>query len=158
MKKEYFDYMLKIMRENKDVYLLFVGLGWPRIEEFLKEFPDRAFNTEASEQTALDIAVGLAYAGKTPWVYTITPFFLRGWETIRTYINHEKLNINLVGAGVNDDYSKHDGFSHDATDMPEFFGVLNNFEVYIPKDLVELEQNMNMMMSLKRPSFLNIRR
>ncbi len=76
MKKDYFDIMLKIMDENPNVYLLFGGLGYPRIDEFLTKWPYRAINCEASEQTMLDIAVGLSYAGKIPFCYTITPFLL----------------------------------------------------------------------------------
>ena len=110
MKKQFFDRMDKIMTENIDVYLLMVGLGYPRVSEFLLKYPDRAFNTEASEQTAFDIAVGLALGGKIPFVYTITPFLFRGWETIRSYINYQKLNVKLVGVGRNNDYSKKDGF------------------------------------------------
>lgn len=157
MKKEFFDILDKLMEKNPDIYAIFVGLGYPRVDEFLSKYPDRVINTEASEQTALDIAVGLAYSGKQPWVYTITPFLLRGFETIRTYIDHEKLNVVLVGAGVDDDY-KHDGFSHYAGDVPKILGVLKNLELYQPQDVEELGQNMNLIVELKRPTFLNVRR
>ena len=117
MKKEFFDAMLKIMKKNKKIYLIFIGLGYPRIDEFLQTFPDRAINTDAAEQTALDMAVGLAYEGKIPFVYTITPFFYRGFETIRTYIAHENLNVKFVGVGVGEEYGLHDGYSHSASDI-----------------------------------------
>lgn len=159
MKVKFFDTLDKIMEKNKDVYIIFVGLGWPRVDEFLKKYPDRAINSEASEQTASDIAVGLAYAGKIPIMYTITPFYWRCAETLRTYINKEKLNVKLVGVGQDGDYSDHgDGFSHDARDITELFGVLNNFEVFKPVDEEEMVQHLNLMMSLDRPSFLNIKR
>ena len=73
MKKEFFDYIIPLMQKNKEIYFISCGLGWPRTDE-LKQFGDRYIQTEASEQTALDIAVGLAYAGKMVFVYTITPF------------------------------------------------------------------------------------
>jgi len=159
MKKLFFDQLDKMMKKNKDIYIIFVGLGWPRVDEFLQKYPDRAINSEASEQTASDIAVGLAYAGKIPVMYTITPFYWRCAETLRTYIDYENLNVKLVGVGQDGDYSDHgDGFSHDARDIEKLFRVLNNFEVFKPKDEVELEQNLNLMIGLKRPSFLNIKR
>lgn len=157
MKKEFFDEIDKIMENDPDVYLILVGLGWPRVDEFLNKYPERVINTEASEQTALDIAVGLCYAGKKPWVYTITPFLLRGFETIRTYIDRENLPVTMVGVGVNDEYS-HDGFSHYAGDVPKILGVLKNIEQYKPEDVIELKQNMNLIASLNRPTFLNIHR
>lgn len=157
MKKDWFDYMLKVMRKNKDVFLLFGGLGWPRIDEFLKEFPDRAFNFEASEQTLLDASVGLAYAGKQPWVYTITPFYWRAAETIRTYISHEWLNIKLCGAGRNTDYSKSDGFSHDGKDIAKLLDILYIEQLY-PETNDDMRSMVDWMLQSKNPQFLSLRR
>jgi len=158
MKNKFFDYMDKVMETNKDVYLLFVGLGWPRITEFMKKYPDRAINTEASEQTALDIAVGLAYAGKTPFVYTITPFLYRGFETIRTYINRESLNVKLIGVGRNDEYSKHDGFSHDATDAWSILGAMTNVRQLYPDTDTEMTSMIDSALGSSFPFFISIPR
>lgn len=158
MKKKFFDVIIELMGKNKDIYFISVGLGWPRTDELKEKFPDRFIQTEASEQTASDIAVGLAYSGKIPIMYTITPFYWRCAETLRTYIDHEKLNVKLIGAGQDEDYSVHDGFSHDAKDITELFGVLENFEVFKSKDEEEMMQNLNLMLGLKRPCFLNIKR
>lgn len=161
MKKDFFDQMFKLMAKNKDIYLIFVGLGYPRYDEFKAKFKERAINTEASEQTALDIAVGLAYSGKIPFVYTITPFLYRGFETIRTYINHEKLNIKLIGAGRDDDY-KDDGFSHDASDIGLLFGGKNkmftNIQACFPERNEDLPDIIKTMLMHKKPYFLSLRR
>jgi len=158
MKKQYFNIMLELMDKNPDVYLLFVGLGYPRVDEFLQKYPDRAFNTEASEQTALDIAVGLAYEGKIVFVYTITPFLLRGFETIRTYINHESLRVILVGAGRDDDYGKHDGFSHDAQDIEEILKTQHSIFQWYPNDEQELKRSIDASIAIKGPNFISLRR
>ncbi len=156
MKKDFFDLLFIEMQKNKDIYIVFVGLGYPRVEEFQKEFGNRAINTEASEQTALDIAVGLAYERKIPFVYTITPFLLRGWETIRTYLNHENLHCVLIGAGVDDEYSKEDGFSHDAKDIMEHFELMTNFNQYYPNTKEQLGSDILDAIRLKKPAFINI--
>lgn len=158
MKKQFFDYMLEIMKDNEDVYLIFVGLGYPRLEEFQEKYPERAINTEASEQTALDIAVGLAYAGKIPVVYTIAPFLLRGWETIRTYIDHERLPVIMVGAGRNDEYSQHDGFSHFEGDMDRIMGMLDNISISYPDDKDDLTDSINQAIEDKNPWYINVKR
>lgn len=150
--------MFELMKKNKDIYLLFVGLGYPRYDEFKLAYPDRAINTEASEQTALDIAVGLAYSGKIPFVYTITPFFLRGFETIRTYINHEKLNVKLIGAGRDDDYSKDDGFSHDAKDIGKILDTQEHIEQLYPKNKEDISSMILWMLRNKWPQFLSLTR
>lgn len=150
--------MLEVMKDNVDVYFIMCGLGYPRVDEFLDKYPDRAFNFEASEQTALDAAVGLAYAGKIPVIYTITPFYYRGFETIRTYFNHESLHVIMIGAGRDDDYSKHDGYSHDAKDIFSVLHTQKNVHQYYPKDIDVLKSNMNTALTLKQPVFISVPR
>lgn len=156
MKRDFFDILFKLMKTNKDIYVLFGGLGWPRVDEFIKEFPDRAYNFEASEQTLLDASVGLAYSGKIPIIYTITPFLLRGFETIRTYISHEKLHVVMVGAGRDDDYSKNDGFSHDASDIGEIMDTQKNICQFYPDNKEELMRNIAIAITSKQPCFLSV--
>lgn len=158
MKKDFFDIMFDLMTKNKDIYLIFVGLGYPRYEEFKAKFKQRAINTEASEQTALDIAVGLAYSGKVPFVYTITPFLLRGFETIRTYINHEKLKVKLIGAGRDDDYSKDDGYSHDAKDIDVILKTQESIHRNYPINKKELLECINGSAECDGPDFISLTR
>lgn len=158
MKKYFFDYMDELMSKNPDVYLLFVGLGYPRVDGFLEKYPDRAINTEASEQTALDISVGLAYSGKIPFVYTITPFLLRGFETIRTYINHECLPVILIGAGRDDDYSKEDGYSHEAGDIGRILKTQDNIFQWYPNSEGDLKRAIDASLAIKGPNFISLRR
>jgi transketolase C-terminal domain/subunit len=155
MKKELFDYMLEVMK-NEDVYLIFCGLGWPRVDEYIKLFPDRAINVEASEQTACDIAVGLAYEGKIPVIYTITPFYLRAFETLRTYFDHENLHVVMVGAGRDDDYSKHDGFSHEAGDIHEILSTLHNVKQLYPNSVDQMKEYVDHAVNFKSPWFISI--
>lgn len=158
MKRDFFDILFRLMQENKNIYIIFVGLGYPRVEEFQKEFGNRAINTEASEQVALDIAVGLCYESKIPFVYTITPFFYRAWETIRTYIAHENLNVKLVGAGRGTDYSIHDGYSHDACDIEKSLMLFSNIKQYYPDTKEEVLKMIKNMIKLKTPAFISLTR
>lgn len=157
MKKLFFDHLGDLMMRNENIYFISIGLGYPRLEEIRKNFPKRYIQTEASEQTALDIAVGLAYEGKIPITYTITPFYLRAFETIRTYINHENLTIIMVGAGRDDDY-KHDGFSHDASDIGEIFRTQHNIFQFYPNTYQEMKKAFDMALTIKGPNFISIRR
>lgn len=158
MKIEFFNYIIEKMLENENIYFISAGLGWPRTDELKKQFPDRFIQVEAAEQTALDIAVGLSYAGKIPFVYTITPFLYRGFETIRTLINHENLNVKLIGAGRDTDYSKHDGYSHDACDIQEVLGTQRNIRQLYPKNSEEMKQCIDVMITHPYPYFLSLTR
>ena len=161
MKQKFFDTIIKAMRKNKDIYFISIGLGWPRTEELKQLFPSRFIQTEAAEQTALDIAVGLAYSGKIPITYTITPFYFRGYETIRTYIVQEKLHVIMVGAGRDDDYSKDDGFSHDASDIYSYMdnkrGILN-INAYYPETEDQLRENIADAINREYPAFISLKR
>jgi len=158
MKKDFFDYLINtILPNNKDVYFLSIGLGWPRTDEVLEKFPNQYIQCEASEQTALDIAVGLAYAGKLPILYTIAPFYLRGFETIRTYLSRENLHVIMVGAGRDDEYSEHDGFSHYEGDMG-ILSALPNMQLSYPNTRVRMEAELQLALKDKRPWYINIRR
>lgn len=159
MKKDFWDYTLKVMEKNLDVYMISMGLGWPRTDELSTKYPQRFIQTEASEQTALDIAVGLAYSGKIPITYTITPFYYRAFETIRTYINKEKLHLIMIGAGRDEDYSKHDGYSHDAKDIKKILNTQENIWQYYPNSKEELIENLDeAIVCSDSPSFISIRR
>lgn len=155
MKKEFFDYIIEKMEVNDDIYIVSAGLGWPRTDE-LKHFGTRYIQTEAAEQLASDICVGLSYEGKIPFMYTITPFYLRCFETLRTYIDHERLNVKLVGAGRNDDYSKHDGFSHEARDIPLFLEKLTNIHQYFPDSVEGMKRKIDKMIEHTGPDFISI--
>ena len=155
MRKEFFDIMFNLMKDNKDIYLIFVGLGYPRYDEFKELYPDRVINTEASEQTAMDIAIGLAHEGKIPFVYTITPFFWRGAESIRL-LAHDNYHVIMCGAGRDKDYAD-DGFTHDGTDIK---GLMDLLEVtsYFPDDSEDLPKILNTVIEGNRPYFISLRR
>ena len=158
MRPYFFDIMHDMMDKYPNVYFIFIGLGYPRLDEFLTKYPDRVINTEASEQSALDIAVGLSYSGKIPVLYTITPFYLRAFETLRTYINYEKLHVIMTGSGRDDDYSKEDGFSHDATDIHPILKTLSNIRQYYPSKKEEIPYLLESCIKDPNPYFISLRR
>jgi len=98
------------MEKHKDIILLTGDLGFGQFNAIRDDLPNQFYNVGASEQSLLDIAVGLAFNGKISVVYSITPFLIfRAMETIRNYINRENILVKLVGGGRGTDY-KNDGF------------------------------------------------
>lgn len=158
MRREFADTLLEEAKKNKNIILLTGDLGYKMFDQHKIDFPDRALSVGASEQAMMDIAVGLAYSGKIPVVYSITPFLLyRPFETIRTYVNYEELNIKLIGGGRNDDY-KHDGISHDATDASFILNTLPNVVQFWPKDGTEIPDMTRELLNNNKPSFISLRR
>lgn len=158
MRRTFADELQKQMVKDERIFLLVGDLGYGMFDSIFAAFPDRAINVGAAEQAMLDIAVGLAYDGKIPFCYSITPFLIyRPFETLRTYIDHEKLPVKLVGSGRNADYA-HDGMSHDATDVSLFLDKLPNLVSLYPKDKSEIPHLVAEMVSNELPTFISLRR
>jgi deoxyxylulose-5-phosphate synthase len=62
----------------------------------------------------------------------------------------------MVGAGRNDDYSKHDGFSHEAGDIPHILGMLPNLVMYFPESEDAMKTMVESMITQNEPSFISI--
>jgi transketolase len=158
MRRTFADELEKKMLKDDRIFLLTADLGYKMWDSIFKKFPDRAVNTGAAEQAMLDIAVGMAYDGKIPFCYSITPFLIyRPLETIRTYINHENLNVKLVGSGRDKDY-EHDGWSHHATDVKGFLDQFGNIKQYWPMSKGVVPKMLRQMLKDERPSFISLAR
>lgn len=60
-------------------------------------FPDRYFNVGIAEQCLIDVAVGLYYAGKIPFVNTFAVFMAsRAFEPILTHVCYGRANVKLM--------------------------------------------------------------
>jgi len=144
------------MEKNPDIYILTGDVGYGVLDDIKRDFPQRYVNVGAAEQTLLDIGVGLTMAGKVAICYSITSFLLyRGFETIRDYINHEKIPVILVGRGRDKDY-ENAGFTHWATDDKEVMKLFPNIECYFPQDNAEAAGAIIQAISIKKPSYINL--
>ena len=151
-------YIYRRMKMNKAIMLVCIDLGYHVFDQHFMDMPKQTINTGASEQAAMDMAVGLALAGRIPFVYSITPFLLfRPFETLRTYIDHERIPVMLVGSGRDTDY-EHDGFSHNATDDSLILSTLHNIRQYRPATKDEVPTMVNLMITQKEPAYINLSR
>jgi len=155
----YFAYRLHTLMEDENIYLLYGDLGYGMLDQLIEDYPERCINTGAAEQVMLDIAIGLALEDKIPVVYSITPFLLyRGFESLRTYINHEKIKVKLIGGGRDYDY-KHDGISHFAHDDQLFMQHFENIKSFYPSRKEDLTYNfVREVLYNDKPTYLNLKR
>lgn len=146
------------MMKNKKIWVLVNDLGYKMWDKVRSDFPDRFINVGAAEQSMIGIAVGLALSGKIPIVYSITTFLLfRPFETIRNYINHEKIPVKLIGGGRDKDYL-HDGFSHWAEEDKEILSILKNIKAVWPGSNEIIPQVVDEMIKQNRPWYINLKR
>jgi len=146
------------MKKNKKIWLVVGDLGYKVFDQHFADFPDRCLNAGAGEQAMMGIAVGLALEGKIPFVYSITNFLLyRPFETIRNYLQIEKIPVKLVASGRNFDYT-HDGWSHWSPDAKRILKCLPNIKQFWPKEKEEVPEMVEKMISNTQPSFISLRR
>jgi len=144
------------MEEDCRIFLLTADLGYGILDDIRRDFPDRAVNVGSCEQLMIGMAVGLANSGFVPVCYSITPFLLyRPFELIRNYVNHEKLNIKLVGSGRDKDYA-HDGITHWGEDDMAIMKNLSNISLLKPKELSD--DVFKTFINSDKPMYLNLRR
>jgi transketolase len=157
MRREFFQKLLEEMNKNDQIYAISIDLGYGGFDAIQHYHPKRFINTGAAEQGAFDMACGLALSGKIPFIYTITPFIYRGFETLRTYINHDKLNVKIVGSGRDKDYA-HDGFSHYAGDDKKIMKTMSNIKMCHPDSVDEMKDIVDKMIIDDNPYYLNLKR
>lgn len=158
MRKTFFAELHNRMGENRDVVALTGDLGYIGFDKIRNDFPDRFINCGASEQAMMGMAAGLALSGKIPVVYSITTFLLyRPFETIRNYINQEKIPVILIGSGRDKDYL-HDGFSHWSEEDREVMRIFKNIQPYWPQAKEEIPQLLADVLSSGKPSYINLKR
>lgn len=156
MRKVFAELLHQKMKQDKRIWLLTGDLGFGLWDKIRDDFPDRFINTGAAEQAMMGIAVGLAQAGKVPFVYSITPFLLyRPFETIRNYVDHEKIPVQLIGSGRNRDYHT-EGFSHWAEEDHEVLDIFANISGHWPENVNELPKILKHMCESGKPNYLNL--
>lgn len=153
----YFAYTLhEEMAKNKDIWVLTGDVGHGVLDDIKKDYPDRFINVGAAEQSLLDVGVGLAMSGKITICYSITSFLLfRGFETIRNYIDHEKIPVILVGRGRDKDYLNA-GFSHWSEEDKEVMKLFPNIRHYCPQTNKEASKMIKSAVESKKPSYINL--
>ncbi len=157
MKKTFGRLLANEMKENDRIVLLAGDVGFGVLDESFAVAKDRAFNMGSSEQAMIGASVGLAYSGKIPICYTITPFLLyRPFEWIRNYLNDERVSVKLVGCGRDDDY-KSLGSTHWCFDQYKVMELFPNIRKYYPDSDDELKVIWDEFL-LPGPAYLNIRR
>lgn len=108
-RKIFFDTLLEMAREDKDIIILVGDLGFSFMEEFQRELPGQIINMGICEQNMIGVAAGLALAGKKPYCYSGAVFLLcRAYEQVRDDVCYNNLNVKLIGTGAADFL----GFSH----------------------------------------------
>lgn len=136
-RKIFFDTMMKLAENDKDIIILLGDLGFSFYEEFEEKYPDQIINVGASEQNLVCLAMGLALAGKKPWCYSGAIFMvMRPYEQVR-HLAFNNLNVKLIGTKA----SQFLGWTHNLTgteNEEDLLKNLPNIQRFYPESEEEL--------------------
>lgn len=158
MRRHFADLLYRKMAAGDKIWVITGDVGYGMWDRIRADYPDRFINAGASEQAMVAMAIGLALEGKTPFVYSITPFLLyRPFEAIRNYINREKIPVKLIGSGRGEDYAR-DGFSHWAKEDRRIMRIFKNINARWPKANDEIAALLDEMLKNDEPYYINLRK
>lgn len=158
LRRRFADEVHHVMETNDEIYVVTSDLGYKMWDQIRTDFPERFINVGAAEQSLIGVGVGLALEGKVPIVFSITPFLLyRPFETIRNYIDHEKIPVILVGSGRDKDYI-HDGFSHWAEEDKKVISIFKNIFAIWPNSVDEVSHMVPLIINSHQPWYINLKR
>ena len=127
--------LVELGRSNPDVVVLSADVSnSDHSFMFADSFPDRFINTGIAEQSLVDCAVGLALAGKIPFVNTFGVFLAtRAVEMIRTHVCYGRANVKLMAAygGLSPSF---EGPTHHATEDIAILRTFPGMRVVVPAD------------------------
>lgn len=127
--KEIYEYF----KNDENMTLLVGDMGFAVLDMFFKNHSDRSFNIGICEQSMISMSAGMYLTGLKPIVYSQIPFLImRAYEQIRYDLNEHKMNVKLVGVGM-DNYFEKLGRSHclDNDDV-EMMSIFKNFLILSP--------------------------
>ena len=158
MRRYFADVLHTKMRDDARIWVVTGDLGYKMWDKIKTDFPDRFINVGAAEQVMVGLGVGLALEGKIPFVYSITTFLLyRPFETIRNYVNREKISVKLVGSGRDKDYL-HDGFSHWSEEDKKIMKIFANIHSRWPEINEEIPDLVEEMINNDVPYYINLKK
>ena len=119
------------------------------LTEFQKKFPKRFFDIGIAEQHAVGLAAGMAKAGMIPVVPIYSSFYQRAYDQVIHDVAIQNLHVvmcvdraGVVGA---------DGETHQGVFDMAFFRLVPNLTIMAPKNFKELENMLELAVSMDSP-------
>lgn len=156
MRREFVDSLVELAADDERIVLLTGDLGFAALEPFIERFPDRFFNAGVAEQNMVGVATGLAEAGFTPYVYSISTFAsMRPYEFIRNGPVLHGLPIRIVGIGEGVDYG-HNGMTHYALEDMALVRAQPGLALIAPADSAQVRPALRAVQDLPGPAYIRL--
>ncbi len=127
--------LLEAGKRNKNVVALCADLiGSLKMDDFIKEFPDRFIQTGIAEANMIGMAAGLATSGKIPFTGTFAGFSSgRVYDQIRQTVAYSNKNVKIAASHAGISLGE-DGATHQIMEDIGLMKMLPNMVVLNPCD------------------------
>lgn len=149
------EYLNELGNKNDKVVVVNADLmGTCRNGQFVKTYPDRAFNVGIAEQNMISFSAGLAHEGYIPYAFSMAPFIsMRACEQCRTDVAYGNLTVRLISAyaGVSGGIS---GATHWGIEDVAIMGAIPNMVVMEPCDPIQAIRMLEATLEYNGPIYI----
>jgi len=159
MRKAYGEALVELGAANRDVVVLDADVSAStQTWMFAQRYPERFFNLGITEANMINVAAGLALAGKIPFVNTFAFLIaLRAAEQVRTCVAYSRTNVKMAAAygGLSDSF---DGPTHHSICDLAVMRSLPNITVLVAADSIEIKKAVPAVAEHNGPVYLRVSR
>src|SRR5918994_6633991 len=135
------DGIAEAARKNKDIVALTADLaGSLKLQQFMKEFPERFIQVGIAEANMMGIAAGLTVGGKIPFTTTFANFSTgRVYDQIRQSVAYSGKNVKICASHAGLTLGE-DGATHQILEDVGMMKMLPHMTVIVPCDYNQTRQ------------------
>ena len=153
------DGIVEAARKNSEIVALTAELaGSLKLQQFIKEFPDRFFQCGIAEANMMSIAAGLTIGGKIPFTTTFANFSTgRVYDQIRQSIAYSGKNVKICASHAGLTLGE-DGATHQILEDIGMMKMLPGMTVIVPCDYAQTKAATLAVADYKGPVYLRFGR
>ena len=126
-----------------------------RATAFGEKYPERYVECGIAEQSAVDVAAGLASCGKIPFVGTYCGFLtMRACEMMRTFVGYPNLNVKFVGVNAGLLGGEREGVTHQFYEDLAIVSAFPNYTIFTPADPAQCYHAVKMARDIEGPVYV----
>lgn len=146
----------KIFETQNNLMFLTGDLGYNALEKIQETFPKQFLNAGVAEQNMVGVAAGLAYEGKSIFIYSIAPFVVfRCLEQIKLDVCIHNHPVFIIGNGGGYGYGIM-GATHHAIEDIACLSPLPNMICWVPSFLEDVDYCIEQIIERKGPAYLRL--
>src|ERR1700710_688212 len=132
------DGIVEVARKNPEIVALTADLaGSLKLQQFIKEFPERFFQCGIAEANMMSVAAGMTIGGKIPFTTTFANFSTgRVYDQIRQSIAYSGKNVKICASHAGLTLGE-DGATHQILEDIGMMKMLPGMTVIVPCDYAQ---------------------